>query len=456
MTKAVYVESIVIGGGMAGLPFALRAARQGPTVLIEGDLLGGTCLNRGCIPTKTMIHPAKVAHLARHSSGFGVNVGPVSVDLGRIVDRKDALVDSIRSGSYRAAERAKNLTLVEDWARFVGPDRVEAGGTVYRADRIVINTGARATVPDFPGIGQVPTLDSTSALDLRQVPDHLIVLGGGYVGCEFAQMYRRFGSRVTIVQRRAHLLPAEDPAVSAVVEEAFVREGITLVLGVEPTAVRAADDGIVLSVGEQEIAASDLLVAIGRTPNTSRLGLDRAGVEVDERDFIVPGDQFETSAPGIFAIGDVVGPPLFTHTARDDAALLARHLFKGEDISTATRLVPHAVFTDPEVATFGLSQTQAEATYGDASVGIEKFRGVARAKAIGETDGFVKIIARPDRVIVGATIVGPDAGNLIHELVIAAVASLTVEQIRDAIHIHPTLAEAVNAAAGGVHRPATA
>ncbi len=456
MTKVIKVESIVIGGGMAGLPFALRAARQGPTVLIEGDLLGGTCLNRGCIPTKTMIHSAKIAHLARRSGDFGVHVGPVSVDLGQIVDRKDGIVDGIRSGSYRAAQRAENLTFVHDWARFVGPDRVQAGGKVYQAVRIVINTGAHPTAPDLPGLADVPTLDSTSALDLREVPEHLIVLGGGYVGCEFAQMFRRFGSEVTVVQRRSHLLPAEDPQVSAVVEEAFTREGITLVLGTEPTAVRAKDDAVVVSVGEEEIEGSDLLVAAGRTPNTSRLDLDQAGVEVDERGFITVSDRFETSVPGIFAIGDVVGPPLFTHTARDDAALLARHLFKGEDISAATRLVPHAVFTDPEVATFGMTQAQAEAEYGDVPVGIEKFRGVAKAKAIGETDGFVKIIARPDRVIIGATIVGPDAGNLIHELVIAAYAGLTVDQVRNAIHIHPTLAEAVNAAAGGVHRPATA
>ena len=456
MTEALEVDTIVIGGGMAGLPIALRAARQGSTVLIEGDLLGGTCLNRGCIPTKTMIHSAKVAHLARRSSEFGVDVGPVSVDLGRIVDRKDALIDGIRSGSYRAAERAENLTLVEAWARFVGPRSVQAGANVYRSDRIIINTGGHSTTPDLPGLANVSALDSTSALDLREIPGHLIVLGGGYVGCEFAQMYRRFGSEVTIMHRRSHLLPAEDPEVSAVVEHAFEREGIALVLGEEPTAAYATDDGIVLSVGEREIEASDLLVSVGRTPNTSQLGLDQIGIETDQRGFITVSDQFETSASGVYAIGDVVGPPLFTHTARDDAALLARHLFKGENISTATRLVPHAVFTDPEVASFGMSESEAEAEYGQASAGIEKFRGVAKAKAIGETDGFVKIIARPDRVIVGATIVGPDAGNLIHELVIAAYACLTVDQIRSAIHIHPTLAEAVNAAAGGVHRPATA
>ena len=456
MTDPVEVDTIVIGGGMAGLPIALRAARRGPTVLIEGDLLGGTCLNRGCIPTKTMIHSAKVAHLARRSNDFGVDVGQVSVDIAAIVDRKEAIVDGIRSGSYRAADRSEGLTLIEAWARFVGPRDVEADGSVYRADRIVINTGARATVPDLPGIGDVPTLDSTSALDLREIPDHLIVLGGGYVGCEFAQMYARFGSRVTIVQRRTHLLPAEDPEVSTVIEAVFDREGITVLLGREATSVSRTDRGILLRVGDTEVEGSHMLVAVGRTPNTADLGLQKAAVEIDGRGFIVVSDHFETSAEGIYAIGDVVGPPLFTHTARDDAALLARHLFKGEDISTASRLVPHAVFTDPEVATFGLSESETEARYGQAHVGVAKFRGVAKAKAIGETDGFVKIVADPDRVIVGATIVGPDAGNLIHDLVVAAYAGLRVDDVRDAIHIHPTLAEAVNAAAGGVHRPTTA
>lgn len=455
MSSVVDVETIVIGGGMAGLPFALRAARQGPTVLIEGDLLGGTCLNRGCIPTKTMIHSAKVAHLARRAGEFGVNVSGVSVDLAKIVDRKDGLVEGIRSGSYRAAERSENLQLVQDWAKFVGPNKVTAGENVFRADRIVINTGGHATVPDVKGIQETPTLDSTSALDLRELPEHLIVLGGGYVGCEFAQMYRRFGSEVTIVQRRAHLLPAEDPDVSEVIESAFRDEGISVVTGREATSVKAVAGGVVLSVGGSQVEGTHLLVAAGRTPNTARLGLDLAGVDVDEHGFIKVSDQFETSTPGIYAIGDVVGPPLFTHTARDDAALLARHLLSGRNISTETRLVPHAVFTEPEVATFGLSQIQAEERFGSAHTGTEKFQGVAKAKAIGETDGFVKIVTDPERVIVGATIVGPDAGNLIHELIVAAYAGLTVDVIRNAIHIHPTLAEAVNAAAGGVHRPAT-
>ena len=450
------VETIVLGGGMAGLPLALRAARRGTTVLVEGGLLGGTCLNRGCIPTKTMIHSAKIAHLARRASEFGVDVGDVTVDLGRIVDRKDSIVTSIRSGSDRAAERADDLTVVRDWGRFVGPRRVEAGGAVYDADNIVINTGARPSIPNLVGIETVETLDSTGALDLRKIPEHLIVLGGGYVGCEFAQMYRRFGAAVTLVHRRDRLLPNEAPDVSAVVEGAFTEEGIDLRLGEQPTEVGTSSGGVALTVGTHEINASHLLVAVGRTPSTDALGLDLAGVATDGRGFVVVGPDFSTSAAGVYAIGDVVGPPMFTHTARDDAALLARHLFKGEDITTASRLVPHAIFTDPEVASFGLSEDQATEQYGsDLLIGKEQFRGVAKARAMGETAGFVKIIARPDGVIVGATIAGPDAGNLIHELVVAASAGLRIEQVRDAIHIHPTLAEAVNAAAGGVHRPTT-
>ncbi len=450
------VETIVLGGGMAGLPLALRAARRGRTVLVEGGLLGGTCLNRGCIPTKTMIHSAKIAHLARHAADFGVDVGDVKVDLGRIVDRKDSIVTSIRSGSDRAVERADDLSLVREWGRFVGPHRVEAGGAVYHADNIVINTGATPAVPNLAGIETVETLDSTASLDLREIPEHLIVLGGGYVGCEFAQMYRRFGAAVTVVHRRDRLLPNEALEVSAVVESAFAEEGIDLLLGEQPTQVGTKGGDIVLTVGSDEIKASHLLVAIGRTPSTDALGLDLVGVAVDDRGFIVVGPDFSTSSAGVYAIGDVVGPPMFTHTARDDAALLARHLFKGEDITTQSRLVPHAVFTDPEVASFGLSEDQATKQYGSGLlIGKEQFRGVAKARAIGETAGFVKIIARPDRVIVGATIVGPEAGNLIHELVVAASAGLTIDQIRDAIHIHPTLAEAVNAAAGGVHRPTT-
>jgi len=449
------VETMVIGAGMAGLPMALRAARHGDTVLVEPGKLGGTCLNRGCIPTKTMIYSAKVAHLARRAADFGVETGPVRVDLASVVARKDRLVSSIRSGSERAVDRAEALQLVPAHARFLDAHTVEADGIRIQADRIVINTGARPHVPSIPGLDQVSWLDSTSALDLTDLPGHLVVVGGGYVGCELAQMYRRFGSEVTILQRADRLLRGEDPDVSQVVEEAFTTEGIDVRTATPPdSVVPHPDGGITVDVGDQRLEASHLLIATGRTSNTDRLDLDATGIATDRQGFITVDAAYATSTEGVYAIGDVVGPPMFTHTARDDAALLYRHLYKEEDITAQSRLVPHAVFTDPEVASFGLTETAARQVHGDQiGIGVAQFKGVAKARAMDETAGFVKIITGPGRKILGATIVGPEAGNLIHELGVAATAGLTIDHVSQAIHIHPTLAEGVNAAAGGVHRP---
>lgn len=449
------VNTIVIGAGMAGLPMALRAARHGETVLVEPGKLGGTCLNRGCIPTKTMIHSAKVAHLARRAADFGVDTGDVRVDLAAVVARKDQVVAAIRGGSERTVDRAESLRLVRGYARFVDGHTIEVDGTYLRADRIVVNTGARPHLPAISGLDEVSWLDSTSALDLTDLPSHLVVVGGGYVGCELAQMYRRFGAEVTILQRADRLLPGEDTDVSQVIEEVFSEEGINVRTATAPDAVAPhPDGGVILTVGGEDLEASHLLIATGRTPNTDRLDPDAAGIATDDGGFVTVDETYATSSQGVYAIGDVVGPPMFTHTARDDAALLYRHLYKQEDIATQTRLIPHAVFTDPELASFGLTEAEARQTHGDQiGIGVERFRGVAKARAIDETAGFIKIITDPDRRILGATIVGPDAGNLIHELVVAATADLTIDQVSQAVHIHPTLAEGVNAAAGGVHRP---
>lgn len=281
---------------------------------------------------------------------------------------------------------------------------------------------------------------------------------GGYVGCEFAQMFRRFGADVTVIQHGDGLLAAEDPDTSEVVQTAFESEGIDVRTGVEVNGIHRMSDGwFEVYVGDKRIKGSAVLIAVGRTPNTDQLGLETVGVETDMRGFVTVDDGYQTSVSGVYAIGDVIGLPMFTHSARDDVALLYRRVFKGADKTSADRLIPHAVFTDPEVASFGLSEDVARAKFVvGVSVGVAKFRGVAKAKAIGETAGFVKIIADPDRKIIGATIVGPDAGNLIHELVVAAIAGLSVEELGRIIQIHPTLAEAVSAAAGGVHKPTVA
>lgn len=450
-------DTLVIGGGMSGLPLALRAARHGRTALVERELLGGTCLNRGCIPTKTMIATAEIAHRARRAGDFGITLGEPSVDVAAVVDRKDGIVEEIRSGSYRAVERADDLDLIEGEGAFVGDHRLRVGEREFEADRIFLNTGTRDATPDVDGIESVPHLTSRSMLDLRELPDHLLVVGGGFIGCEFAQMFRRFGSRVTVVQRAPRLLASEDPEVSEAVRAGFEADGIEVHTATPCTATDTG--GGVVRIGCEgeidEVEGTHLLVATGRTPNTDRLGLEHLGLEPDARGYLAVDDRLRTGAEGVWALGDLRGHDMFTHTARDDAEVAYRTVFRGADVSIAGRVVPHAVFVDPEVGAVGLTEEQARAAGHAVAVGVQRFDGVAKARAIGRTDGLVKIVAETDTDrILGCHIAGPEAGNLVHEVVVAMVAGATFTDLRRAIHIHPTLAEAVNAAAGGVHRPA--
>ncbi|MEX2653554.1 MAG: FAD-dependent oxidoreductase [Acidimicrobiia bacterium] len=453
-------ENLVVGGGMAGLPLALRAARHGSTAFVERERLGGTCLNRGCIPTKTMIASASLAHRIGRASEFGIEVGPATVDLGAVVDRKDTLVESIRAGSYRAVEKASDLDFYEGHGTFLRGRSMKVGDEVIVADRIFLNTGTRDAVSNIEGLDAVPHLTSRTILDLRLLPEHLVVVGGGFVGCEMAQMFSRFGAHVTIVQRGPRLLESEDPEASEVVETAFRLEGIDVLTDTACVAVEPTDQGVRVHCRGAEdtfIVASHLLVAAGRTPNSDELGLEYLEVATDSVGFVPVDDRLRTSADGVWALGDLRGGPMFTHTARHDADVIIGNLFRGVDSSIAGRVVPHAVFVDPEVASVGLTEDEAKAAGYPVTVGRQEFRGVAKARAIGETDGFVKIIADSvSGMLLGCHIVGPDAGNLIHEAVIAMVASAPATVLRDAIHVHPTLAESVNAAAGGVHRPAAA
>ncbi|HKY61392.1 MAG TPA: mercuric reductase [Gemmatimonadota bacterium] len=438
---------IIIGAGQAGSPLARRLAGDGlRTLLVERKHVGGTCVNEGCTPTKTMVASARAAHVARHAGRLGVQVKAVRVDLGAVVDRKDGIVQSMRSRQRKNLESTENLTLVDGEARFSGAHEVDVGGERHRAPVIVVNAGARPSVPAIPGLDTVDWLDSTSIMDLRQVPGHLVVLGGGYIGCEFGQMFRRFGSEVTIVDRGTHLLDREDEQVSEAIEAVFLEEGIALRLGA-PARWVAQDQGapVVLDLPEgPPIAGTHLLVAAGRRPNTDDLGCEAAGIDLDDRGFIRVDDRYRTSAEGVYAVGDVTGGPQFTHTSWDDHRILYDILQGNGGRGRGDRLVPYTVFTDPQVARVGLSEREAKEKGIGFEVATMPFGEIARAIEVDETAGIMKLLLDPrtERVL-GAAIVGVEAGELIHIFVTLMQAGASARAIVDAEAVHPTLAEGV-------------
>lgn len=453
-------DLIVLGGGMAGLPVSIKSARSGlKTALIEDGYLGGTCLNRGCIPTKTMIRSAEVANLVDRAEEFGITrEGDAHTDMEAVVERKQRVLEGIREGAYNNVENTENLDLVEGGGSFESPTEIAVNDRALTADTIVINTGARPVKPPIEGLDEVSTLDSTSALELSEVPRHLVVVGGGYVGAEYAQMYERVGADVTMFQRGDRLLPQEEPGVSTVIQEGFESEGIDVQTNVSVEQLESTDSGIEVSASEggetTTVDASHVLIATGRQPNSDKIGLDRTDVETDEKGFIEVDEQFQTNENSIWALGDVVGGPMFTHSARDDADLLYRHLIKDETIDAHDRIVPHAVFTDPQVGRVGLTEEQANKQGYEVAVGRSDYANQGKPKALGETEGFVKIVSDADTGdILGGHIVGEQGADLIHEIVVAMKLGGTAQDIAETIHIHPTLPEVVNSAAGGVHKP---
>lgn len=449
-------DAIVIGSGQAAKPLSIALAKAGwKAALIEQKHVGGSCINVGCTPTKTMVASARVAYLARRAADYGVHAGPVRVDMARVRERKQALVESFRNGSQRLLEKTPGVDLLFAEASFTGPKtlavRMGSGATRrLTAEKIFINTGCRPAIPPLPGLESVPFLDSSSIMELDQVPAHLLVLGGGYVGLEFGQMFRRFGSEVTIVQRGNQLLAREDPDVADEVAKILREDSIEVLL--ETEALRsepASSGGIRLAVRtpteERSLSGSHLLVAAGRVPNTDRLNLAATGVRTDTRGFIEVNERLETHVPGIYALGDVKGGPAFTHISYDDFRIIRTNLLQGGGATTAGRLVPYTVFIDPQLGRVGWSETEARARGFRIRVARLPMRHVARALEAGETRGFMKAVVDAEtHQILGGTMLGIEGGELMSMLQIAMMGKLPYTAMREAIFAHPTLAESLN------------
>jgi pyruvate/2-oxoglutarate dehydrogenase complex dihydrolipoamide dehydrogenase (E3) component len=449
-------DAIVVGAGQAGVPLAIALAKAGRrTALVEREHVGGTCINEGCTPTKTMIASGRVAHLAGRAADYGVRVGTVSVDMGKVRQRKRDIVDSFRSGSERRIATTEGLELISGEACFSGPKTLEidlkdGGRRSLGAGLIFLNTGGWPAIPRIEGIDSVPVLTSTAILELDNVPEHLLVLGGGYVGLEFGQLFRRFGSRVTIVQRGERLLAREDDDVAGAVADILREDGIEVLLATRPVRVgRRGGEGIDLTVdapeGARTLRASHLLAATGRAPNTKALDLAAAGVRVDERGFIPVDERLETNVPGIYALGDVNGGPAFTHISYDDYRILRTNLIEGGSATATGRLVPYTMFIDPQLGRVGLTEQEARAQRLDVRVAKLPMSYVARALEVDESRGFMKaIVDAGTNQILGAAVLGIEGGEIMSALQIAMMGKLPYTVLKDAVFAHPTLCESFN------------
>ena len=440
-------DAIIIGSGQAGGPLSTALARAGyRTALVEREHVGGTCINEGCTPTKTMVASARVAYLARRAADYGVKTGPVEIDMIRVRQRKRDIVDSFRSSSERRITGTPGVDLLRGEARFVAPKTVRVDGDELTAERIFINTGARPSRPPIAGLDSVPSLDSTSIMELDTVPEHLIVLGGGYVGLEFGQMFRRFGSQVTIVQRGPRLLSREDGDVADAVADILRQDGVSVCLETDVLRVEPGIRVLVRSTaGERSVVGSHLLVAVGRTPNTDMLDLQATGLQPDKQGFLPANDRLETAVPGIYALGDVKGGPAFTHISYDDYRIIKTNLIDGGNATVDDRPVPYTVFIDPQLGRVGISEEQARASGRNIQVARMPMRRVARAEEVDETRGFMKAVVDGDtQQILGGAILGLEGGELMSMLEIAMYGKLPYTVLRDAIFAHPTLAESFN------------
>jgi pyruvate/2-oxoglutarate dehydrogenase complex dihydrolipoamide dehydrogenase (E3) component len=453
---AQHYDAVVIGAGQAGVPLSQALAGSGrSTALIEREHVGGTCINVGCTPTKTMVASAKTAYIDRRSAEYGVHNGPVSVDMREVRSRKRAMVDSFRASNLRRIEAAEGLDLISGEASFTGPRtlavRTNDGEALELvAENVFINAGARPANPPIEGLDEVPALNSTSVMELGELPEHLLVLGGSYVGLEFAQMFRRFGSEVTVVQRSGQLMGREDADIAEAVAEILREDGIEILLGTQTR--RAEQDGagkIVLTVGtsggERTISGSHLLVAAGRPPNTETLNLDAAGIETDKRGFIEANERLETSAPGVYALGDVKGGPAFTHISYDDFRIIRTNLLEGGNATITNRQVPYTMFIDPQLGRVGLTEQEARDQGLDVLVAKIPMSYVSRAVELGETRGLMKAVVDAETgQILGCAVLGIEGGEIMAMIQIAMLGKMPYTALRNAVFAHPTLAESLN------------
>lgn len=448
-------DAIVVGSGQGGNPLAAVLAAAGmQTALVEREHVGGTCINEGCTPTKTMVASARVAHLARRGADYGVRTGAIGIEMAKVRERKRAIVDLFRNGSQKRLEKTANLELIFGTAEFAGERTLrvrlrDGGEKLMRGERIFINAGCRPAVPAMEGLSSVPFLNSTSIMELDQVPEHLLVLGGGYVGLEFGQMFRRFGSRVTIVQSRGQLLAGEDADVAEAVAAILREEGIEVLLNAKAARVAGSAGKVSLAVEcggkSQEIAGSDLLLAAGRVANSDSLNLQAAGIATDARGFIKVNERLETNVAGVYAMGDINGGPAFTHISYDDFRILRSNILEKGNASTANRLVPYAVFIDPQLGRVGMSETVARKSGKKIRVAKMGMDYVARAQEVDETRGFMKAMVDAESgQILGAAILGIEGGEIMAQLQLAMMGKLPYTVLKDAVFAHPTLAESLN------------
>jgi pyruvate/2-oxoglutarate dehydrogenase complex dihydrolipoamide dehydrogenase (E3) component len=439
-------DAIVVGTGQAGPSLAQRLSAAGMSVaVIERKRFGGTCVNTGCIPTKTLIASARAAWVASRAADYGVVVdGAVRVDMRKVKARKDAVAGPSEIGIHKMLIGLKDCRVVEGHARFAGPNLVRVGEDTLEAPRIFINVGARAAVPRIPGLHEVPYLTNSSMMDVDYLPEHLLILGGSYIGLEFAQMYRRFGSDVTVFERASHLLSREDEDIAKSVREILEAEGIRVFTNARGIALSHESGRITVRSEAGEATGSHVLLALGRIPNTDDLGLDNAGIAVDSHGYIQVDDELRTSAPGVWAMGDCNGKGAFTHTSYNDYEIVAANLLDGGSRRVSDRIPAYNVYTDPPLARVGLSEREVRASGRAALMATRPMTKVGRAAEKGETRGFLKILADAENHrILGACLLGVECDETVHCILDIMYAKAPYETIQRAVHIHPTVSELI-------------